>query len=231
VPLALAVVVAAATWTYLNILTDDAPARLTLGASSGSASGGATTTTTVGAIASSAPSTAASLGGTWKVTPGSEAGYRVKEILFGQSAEAVGRTSSVTGQIVVDGATVSSGSFEVDMTSVTSNESRRDNQFRGRIMDVANHPTSTFVLSQPIDLAPLPADGQEVTVKATGKLTLRGATKTVTVDLTAQRTASSIRVAGTVPIVFSEWGIPNPTAGPAQTENHGVMEFLLVLGR
>src|SRR5207253_4766101 len=37
-----------------------------------------------------------------------------------------GRTSSVNGSIDVEGATVASGSFTVDMTTVTSDEPRRD---------------------------------------------------------------------------------------------------------
>lgn len=58
-----------------------------------------------------------------------------------------------------------------------------------------------------------------------------GTTKTVTFSLEAQRTGDTIKIAGTVPIVFEEWGIPNPSFGPAQTEDDGVLEFLLVLQR
>lgn len=53
----------------------------------------------------------------------------------------------------------------------------------------------------------------------------------MTFDLEAQRSGSSIRVAGSIPVVFEEWGIPNPSFGPAETEDDGVLEFLLVLSR
>lgn len=239
VPLALAVLATAGTWVYINLIKEDAPERLTLG--SGAADGAGATSTiaagestdTTGATDTTAAGAAPSTGvdGTWKVTTGSQAGYRVKEVLFGQSAEAVGRTDEVTGQIAIDGSSVTSGSFTVDMTTVASSESRRDNQFKGRIMNVATYPTSTFKLTQPIALSSLPADGAEVNVKATGELTLRGTTKKVTVDLAAQRSGSTIKVAGTFPIVFEEWGIPNPSFGPAETEDNGELEFLLVLAR
>jgi hypothetical protein len=51
----------------------------------------------------------------------------------------------------------------------------------------------------------------------------------VTVDLKAVRTGNSIRVSGTIPITFADWGIPNPSFGPITTEDHGDLEFLVVL--
>lgn len=230
IPLVVLVLATAGTWLYINVIREDAPERLSLDA--GADSGTTTTTAGSGASATTAETgPTADVDGTWKVASGSQAGYRVDEVLFGQSAAAVGRTDDVTGQIQVSGKRVVSGSFTVDMTTVASDETRRDNQFRGRIMDVSTHPTSTFKLTSPIELASLPADDQEVTVKATGDLTLRGTTRTVTFNLDAQRSGSSIRVAGAIPIVFDEWGIPNPSFGPAETEDHGELEFLLVLSR
>ncbi len=37
---------------------------------------------------------------------GSVVGYRVKEVLFGQDNIAVGRTSTITGQLKINGTTV-----------------------------------------------------------------------------------------------------------------------------
>lgn len=217
------------TWLYINVIRDDAPDRLTLDAgSSGSGEPSSASTTT----AAAGPAAAGEgVDGTWKVTAGSQAGYRVDEILFGQAATAVGRTEEVSGQVDITGTRVVRGSFTVDMASVQSDSDRRDNQFRGRIMDVASHPTSTFTLTSPIEVGELPGEGREVTVKATGDLTLRGTTRSVTFDLAAQLAGSNIRVAGTIPIVFEEWGIPNPSFGPADTEDHGELELLLVLAR
>ena len=120
---------------------------------------------------------------------------------------------------------------QLDLTTVASDESRRDAQFRGRIMDVATYPTSTFTLAGPIELGPVPAGGATVTVTAVGDLTLHGTTRRVSIPLSAKRAGASIQVAGNVPIVFAEWGIANPSGGPARTEDHGQLEFLLVLTR
>jgi len=165
--------------------------------------------------------------GTWKVSSGSTAGYRIKETLFGQSNTAVGRTNAVTGSITIAGTTVTDGSFSVDLTQVSSDRSQRDGQFQGRIMDTASFPTATFKLTQPIQLSTLPANGVQVTAKATGDLAMHGVTKSVTFTVTAQRNGSTIQVQGAIPIVFADYSISNPSGGPATTADNGSMEFLL----
>src|SRR5262249_44543376 len=135
-----------------------------------------------------------SIDGAWKVTSGSQAGYRVNEVLLGQKTAAVGRTDQVTGQMTISGDKVTNGSWSVDMASVASDKSQRDNQYRTRVMDVESFPTSTFKLTTPVDLGTLPAEGKVVSYKATGQLTLHGTTKTVTLDLQAQRSGSNIKV-------------------------------------
>jgi polyisoprenoid-binding protein YceI len=219
---AVAVLAVAGPFVYINFIKSDAPAPLTA----------ATTAPTTPATTQAGQSASdGSIAGTYSVTSGSQAGYRVKEVLFGQDAEAVGRTSAVTGQITVDGTRVTAGDFSVDLTTVQSDESRRDNQFQTRIMDTATYPTATFKLAQPIELAALPADGASVTAKALGQLTLRGTTREVMVDVSAQRSGGSIRLSGQIPVTFADFNIPNPSFGPASTEDHGLIEFLLVLAR
>lgn len=221
--LGLVVLVSAGTWIYLNVVRDDPPERLSLDATE---EGTATTVTTAAATAD-----ADTVDGTWTITEGTEAGYRVPEVLNGQSTEAVGRTSQVEGQLTIQGTRATAATFTVDLASVTSDESRRDGQFRGRIMDVAAHPTASFVLDDPIDFEAVPADGARLTAPARGRLTLRGTTRPVAFDVEAERSGSTIRVAGAIPLTFSDYGIPNPSAGPAQVGDEGTLEFLLVLTR
>jgi polyisoprenoid-binding protein YceI len=222
-----AVAVSGGTWVYLHVLRDPPPERLTLDAAAASP----VTTTVPSDPAEAAPAEdSAGIEGTWKVTAGSEAGYRVPEVLNGQDAEAVGRTTKVTGQVTITGTKVTTATFSVDMASVASDESRRDNQFRNRIMDVGTHPTSTFVLSAPIELGTAATDGR-TTAEATGRLTLKGVTREVSLTVEAQRDGATVKVAGSIPVTFSDYGIANPSAGPARVGNEGEVEFLLVLAR
>ncbi len=169
--------------------------------------------------------------GVWAIIDGSEVGYRVDESINGFATTANGRTKAITGSMTAAGTTISDGQFTVDMTTFKSDESRRDGQFNGRIMDVANFPTATFVLTSPIDFGKIPADGETVTVPAAGDLTLHGSTKPVTFSVDAQFTNAHVVVVGKIPVVFADFGIPNPSIATIKTQDHGVLEFLLVLER
>ena len=200
-------------FVYIHFIQGPAPKRLTLSSS------GTTTT-----VVPNAP-----VDGAWKATSdGAQAGYRAKEVLFGQSADAVGRTDKVTGSLTIAGTKVNDASVIVDMASVHSDRSQRDGQFRGRIMDVNRFPTAQFVLTEPIDLgSAIPEVGKVVTVTATGKLTLHGTTKPVTVPLSAVYDGRQITVNGTIPVKFADYEIPDATFGPAQVQDHGEIEFLV----
>jgi polyisoprenoid-binding protein YceI len=210
---ALVVAVVGGPYLYIHFIQGDAPPPLALSSPSGG------------------PSAAGGLDGTWAVSDGSVAGYRVKEVLFGQSNVAVGRTSGLSGSITVTGTTISAAEFTADMKAVTSDETRRDEQFNGRIMDTARYPTATFTLTEPIDLDPVPAQGTDVPAGATGELTLHGVTRSVTFDVTARLAGSAARVVGQIPITFADWNIPNPSFGPVTTEDNGILEFSLDLTR
>lgn len=215
---ALAVLGFGGTWIYLNVLRDDAPERLSLQDDEPS-----------GQTDTEPPSPREGIEGEWKPTAQSQVGYRVKEVIFAQAAEGVGRTSDVTGSMVIEGTTVEKADFEANLRTLKSDESQRDDQVQGRILDTASFPTATFSLTGPIELDAVPPTGQVVPKQATGDLTVRGTTKSVTFDLQAKYTGATIEIAGAIPIVFAEWNIPNPSNFVAATEDRGLLEFLLVL--
>jgi polyisoprenoid-binding protein YceI len=208
--------VVAGPFLYITFIYGDAPERLSLddtvdAAEPGAESTGSTTT----------------LDGTWTVADGSLAGYRVGEVVFGQDTEAVGRTSDVTGELEIDGTSVESATFNVDMTTVASDENRRDTQFHERILDTGTYPTATFTLTEPISVETIPSDGEEITIAVTGELTARGVTNTVTFDLAARHSGDAIEVSGAIPVAFDDYDIPDASFGPATVEDHGEIEFLL----
>jgi len=221
----LAVLAVAGPFVYIRFFNGSTPTELSL----------SPTRTPASAASSSPPASTAGAGpvaGTWAVGPGSVAGYRVNEVLLGQSATAVGRTTSVTGHLTIQGRTVTAGTFSVPMATVHSDKSQRDAQFDGRIMDVAQYPTGTFTLTAPIGLAPLPAGGVIRGYTAHGNLTLHGTTRAVTFTLTAERKGAQIEVAGHIPVLFADYNIQNPSfAGFVTTQDHGLLEFLLVLSK
>jgi polyisoprenoid-binding protein YceI len=209
---AAAVIVVGGPFVYIHFVEGKPPAKLAI------ASGGQVR---------SPVASGGSVDGTWNVAPGSQAGYRVNEVLFGQDNTAVGRTTHVSGSMTVGSASVQRAAFTVDLTSVTSDQSRRDGQFQHRIMDTSTYPTATFALGSPIALPASITDGQAVTVTASGALTLHGTTKQVSFTVQAKRAGSTIEVSGSIPVTFADYGIPNPGFGPVTTDDHGTIEFLI----
>jgi polyisoprenoid-binding protein YceI len=206
------VLVVGVPFVYIHFIEGPAPAKLSL-----------STTAPPGAQL-----TAGQLEGTWVVGSGSEAGYRVQEVLAGQNNTAVGRTSAVTGSMKITGTTVSAASFVVDLRTVASDQSQRDQQFNGRIMDTAQFPNATFTLTKPIALGRLPRINKTVTVTAQGTLTMHGVSKPVTVTMQARDTGATIEVDGQIPVVFANWNIANPSFGSfVKTKDNGLVEFLL----
>jgi polyisoprenoid-binding protein YceI len=96
-------------------------------------------------------------------------------------------------------------------------------------METNVYPTATFTLTEPIDLGTLLDANTDVAATATGDLTLHGVTKAVTIDIDGRYTGSNVEIAGSIPITFADWGISNPSFGPVTTEDHGVLEFSIVL--
>lgn len=228
---------------YTQVLNDDQPDALSLPAASAAVtSSPANASSSPAAVAvsesapgaadsaaASAPAAVGSLDGAWSVGPESIVGYRVKETIFGQATEGVGRTSDVTGGLTVVGAAVTAGKFTADMTTVASDKTQRDGQFRGRIMDTDTHPTATFVTTAPIAVPTEAGTGGQFTSKATGDLTLRGKTNSVTFDITGQKSANGFDITAQIPIVFADFDVPNPTGGPAKVGDEGTLEILLKL--
>lgn len=173
--------------------------------------------------------------GTWTTTAESVAGYRVKENVNGFDVDATGRTNDVVGTLTIAGTVLTEATFTVDLTTVKSDDARRDSQFRGRIMNTAEFPSATFALTTPIDFGGGTAgssnlqDGISVELHATGDLTLHGVTRSVTFTLSASVKNGRIGVLGWIPVTFADYGIDNPSFATVTTEDHGSIEFILVL--
>lgn len=207
---------------YIHFIEGPPPATLTLPKNQG----GSTTSTP----ATGSSTLSSSIDGTWNVGAGSVVGYRVQEVLIGQQSTAVGRTTNVSGSIMISGNSVTQGSVTVDMTSIKSNQSQRDSQFDGRIMNVTAYPTSKLALTSPIPLGTSPADGQVGHYPTTANLTIHGVTKPVPFTVSAEQTGATINVLADIPIVFAGWNISNPSIGGfVTTQSAGTLEVLLKL--
>ena len=220
----------------------DAPAEvdLTETVSAVDESGGVETT----AVESTAVETADGIEGEWSVdttvgdfavtddTTATFAGFRVEEVLESiGSTTAVGRTPEVSGNIEIEGTTLTSGEFVVDLTSIVSDQARRENAIQ-RALGTGANPDATFVLTEPVELGDAAASGEMVEVVATGELTLNGVTNTVEIPLQAQLVDGAILVTGSTDILFADYSVTAPSAPVVvSVEDNGVLELQIWLTR
>jgi polyisoprenoid-binding protein YceI len=194
----------------------------------------------------SGSSEGASLEGTWQVDDsigtfdydaedfsGTWAGYRFDEELGGIGANtAVGRTPGVTGSMTVEGDEVTAAEVEVDMTTLQSDEDRRDNAIRSRGLETDRFPAGTFRLTEPLALPDGVDSGERVSTSATGELTLHGVTNPVTLEVEAELRGENAVIVGNAPVAMSDYDIEPPTnAFVLSVNDQGTFEFQVFFSR
>jgi len=209
-------------WFFFN---DDAPAEVSLddalaGLSTATASAAGATATAV--TTDAAPSATASgsgaevtLEGAWQVdtTQDSFVGYRIDEELASVGAKtAVGRASEVSGTLEFDGASITAVSVAANLQNLASDDDRRDGQLRRQALETNDFPEATFVLTEPIVLESVPAEGETITATAVGDLTLHGVTNSVQLELQGQLVGGSVVVVGSTVILLADYDIEKPSA-------------------
>lgn len=181
--------------------------------------------------AGAAAAPAGPLDGSWEVAPGSLAGFRVRESALGMSNDTVGRTSGVSGTVVISGDTVTSATIRVNLATVKVG-GKQQPQF-SESLAIAAHPLAVLTLTRPVNLSPAFASGAPLTVTADADFAMHGASHAVPVTFSARRDGPALQAAGSIPVAFSEWGIRGPAGFGfiASLANHGSAEFFLVLHR
>lgn len=217
-------------WWYLG---NDAPAKVSLEAA----------TESVSETADQTAETDGNIDGTWTVdtesgefdyesATGTFAGFRIEEELVSiGSATAVGRTGDLSGSMTIDGTTVTAATFEIDLSTITTDDSRRDKKVQ-EALETDQYPTATFTLTEPIELGDDAGSGAPVTVNATGKLTVHGVTQDATFALDAQLVDGTVVVVGTTTVTFSDFGVEVPSSRiVVSVSETGTLELQLLLVR
>lgn len=194
------------------------------------------------AASNAAPSGATASVGTWTITTGSLAGYRVKEQFVGQGSvhEAVARTSDVTGQVSIakSGATyqMTAATVTVQLRTLASvdqvagyNVTNRDRIVQGSL-NVSAFPTAVFV-AQPVTLPYGVETGQTVNLSVPGQLTVHGVTRDVTATLQLRVNGSTAQIAGTIATNMTDFGISPPSIGFTNVQPATTIEVSLNLGQ
>jgi polyisoprenoid-binding protein YceI len=145
----------------------------------------------------------------------SQADYRVREQLANVSlpSDAVGKTNAISGAIVgkADGSIVSSDSkFVVDLSTLQSDRSQRDNFLKRSVLQTDKYPDAVFVPTKVEGLPLTMPPASNVSFKLTGDLTIRDVTKPVTWDVTCQSQDSQGTCHATTSFTFEDFNLTQP---------------------
>ena len=145
---------------------------------------------------------------------GNEARYRVREQLMHHDLpnDAVGKTNAITGGVIIapNGAVDTAASkITIDVTSLRSDQERRDGYVAHRTLETAQYPTVEFV---PIALsgAKLPLSSAEQSFQIEGNLTVHGVTRPTTWHVTAKSSGSDITGTGWTKFTFADVRLAQP---------------------
>lgn len=151
------------------------------------------------------------------VSEESEARYRAQEELAGQGAnEAVGATQAFIGTIMfdADGMPLECSRWDVDLRTLTSDESRRDNYLYNNTLETGEFPLATFVLTSVEGLDAALIDGEETTFTLVGNLTVHGVTKLVSWEATVTKDGEKLTGSAKTTFNMPDFDIEPPKVGP-----------------
>lgn len=183
------------------------------------------------------PTAAAADGQTWTIVSGeSEADYYVGETLasIGVPSTANGKTSDITGTffLTADGTaldTSATSQFTVDLTTLQSDEDRRDNRVQ-EALETGQFPAATFTATSisGLDTSAI-VDGATVTFNLNGTLELHGVTKDVTWTVEATRQSNVISAIANLDFLFADYGISPPNIGGfVSVQDHGTLQAVII---
>jgi polyisoprenoid-binding protein YceI len=211
------------------VLRDDAPERASLDALATDAAPQGEPEVDSDVAALSTPE------GQWVIETGEGvfAGYRIQELFAGETIKktAAGRTPSLAGTLTIEGDRIVAVEVTADLEELESDSSRRDATQRDSGLEIDRFPTTTFVLTEPIDLPGVPEQGSSIDVVAVGELTLHGVTRPVELTLQARWDGTTIDVAGGTGIVLADYGIEPPRTTFVSVDDQGEFEIQLRFGR
>jgi polyisoprenoid-binding protein YceI len=125
------------------------------------------------------------------------------------NSDAVLTTNSMQGQIVLgaDGKPSDASKIQVDLRTLKSDQTMRDNYIRATTLQSDQFPLAEFAITG-VDgwNGPL-SSGQQSTFKLLGTMTMHGVTKPVTFDTTATMNGGTLTGTATTAFTFEDFGM------------------------
>jgi polyisoprenoid-binding protein YceI len=119
----------------------------------------------------------------------SEARFNIYELLNGQDKDVIGVTNQIAGEVAInpdDLSQVQFGTIQVNARTFITDEDRRNNAIRNRILNTDQYEFITFTPTAITGLNGAGQVGQSYTFEVAGNLTIRDVTQPVTFQITLQ---------------------------------------------
>jgi len=125
------------------------------------------------------------------------------------NSDAVLTTTAMQGQIVlgVDGKPSNASKIQVDLRTLKSDSTMRDNYIRETTLQSDQFPLAEFVITGVDGWSGPLASGQQSTFKLLGTMTMHGVTKPVTFDTTATMNGGTLTGTATTAFTFEDFGM------------------------
>jgi polyisoprenoid-binding protein YceI len=162
---------------------------------------------------------------TFLIVPGeSRASYLVDEEFFGGAldklgieagvADVVGSTQNIEGQLQLNLADLSAplgtNRFSVNLSTLSTDQSRRDNWIRENGPQFNLYPLAEFMATGVADTPTSYTEGEEVQFKMLGDLTIREVTQPVTFDVSATLDGDTATGVAAADLRMTDFGIEPP---------------------
>lgn len=147
------------------------------------------------------------------VSDQSVARYIAQEELAAKGpATAVGETQAIIGSLFFDegGNPLACSRFDVDLRTLVSDESRRDNYLYENTLETGEFPLATFVLASVAGLDGPLEDGDSAQLQLTGDLTLHGTTRSVAWTAEVRLEGDTLTGNANMSFLLSDFGMEEP---------------------
>jgi polyisoprenoid-binding protein YceI len=128
--------------------------------------------------------------------------------------DTIGSTQEVSGELQLDLAdpanSVVGSQFSVNLQSLTSDQSRRDNRIREANLESNRYPLAEFTITSLENVPASYTEGEEVTFQANGDMTIREITQPTRFDVTATLTGDTITGVASTQLAMTDFGFEPP---------------------
>jgi len=165
----------------------------------------------------------------------SEAQYRARETFVNQPApaDAVGRTSAIEGELQLDNDGLLRGrvlSMRIDLRTLTSDQSRRDNFIRQNTLKADQFPYAEFRSTESAGPAVI-RPGEEATFQIPGLMTVKGQERPIVWEAKAKLDGDTIVGTASARVKLTDFGLEPPRLAILSVEDEMTWQIDIVAER